>query len=90
VGASAVLRSGTELFLPLAGVIDLDRERTRLRDEAGRLEGLATGTEKKLANEGFVAKAPPEVVEREREKLAGYREQVVKLRAKLAALEGVA
>jgi valyl-tRNA synthetase len=89
VGASAVLRSGTELFLPLAGVIDLDRERKRLRDEATRLEGLATGTEKKLANEGFVAKAPAEEVEREREKLAGYREQVEKLRGKLAALEGV-
>jgi valyl-tRNA synthetase len=89
VGASAVLRSGTELFLTLAGVIDLDRERKRLRDEAAKLEGLAVGTEKKLSNEGFVAKAPAEVVEREREKLAGYREQVEKLRAKLAALEGV-
>jgi len=89
VGASAVLRSGTELFLPLAGVIDLDRERKRLRDEAARLEGLAAGTEKKLSNEDFVAKAPAEVVEREREKLAGYREQVEKLRGKLAALEGV-
>jgi valyl-tRNA synthetase len=89
VGASAVLRSGTELFLPLAGVIDLDRERKRLRDEADKLEGLANGTEKKLANESFVARAPAEVVEREREKLAGYREQVEKLRGKLAALEGV-
>ncbi|HET7462652.1 MAG TPA: valine--tRNA ligase [Longimicrobium sp.] len=89
VGASAVLRSGTELFLPLAGVIDLDRERKRLRDEATKLEGLAVGTEKKLSNESFVAKAPAEVVEREREKLAGYREQVEKLRGKLAALEGV-
>jgi valyl-tRNA synthetase len=89
VGASAVLASGTELFLPLAGVIDLDRERARLRDEAAKIEGLATGTEKKLANEAFVSRAPAEVVEREREKLAGYREQVEKLRGKLAALEGV-
>ncbi|MBV9110278.1 MAG: valine--tRNA ligase [Gemmatimonadetes bacterium] len=89
VGASAVLASGTELFLPLAGVIDLDRERSRLRDEAGKIEGLATGTEKKLANESFVSRAPAEVVEREREKLAGYREQLEKLRGKLAALEGV-
>jgi valyl-tRNA synthetase len=89
VGASAVLASGTELFLPLEGVIDLDRERKRLRDEAARIEGFATGTEKKLANEGFVAKAPAEVVEREREKLAGYREQLEKLRGKLSALEGV-
>jgi valyl-tRNA synthetase len=90
VGASAVLRSGTELFLPLEGVIDLEKERERLRAEAARVEGLASGTEKKLGNESFVARAPAEVVEKEREKLAGYREQVEKLRAKLAALEGVA
>jgi valyl-tRNA synthetase len=90
VGASAVLRSGTELFVPLAGVIDLDKERARLRAEATRLDGLASGTEKKLENESFVSRAPAEVVEKEREKLAGYRDQLDKLRVKLAALEGAA
>jgi valyl-tRNA synthetase len=90
VGASAVLRSGTELFIPLAGVIDLEKERARLRTEAEKLDGLAAGTEKKLGNESFVSRAPAEVVEKEREKLAGYREQVDKLRGKLAALEGAA
>jgi valyl-tRNA synthetase len=90
VGASAVLRSGTELFIPLAGVIDLEKERARLRTEAEKLDGLAAGTEKKLSNESFVSRAPAEVVEKEREKLAGYREQADKLRGKLAALEGAA
>jgi valyl-tRNA synthetase len=90
VGASAVLRSGTEVFVPLAGVIDLDRERGRLRDEIGRIEGQLTATERKLANESFVARAPAEVVGKEREKLASYAEQREKLSAKLRALEGVA
>jgi valyl-tRNA synthetase len=90
VGASAVLRSGTELFVPLAGVIDLDRERTRLREELGRLDGQIGGTEKKLANESFVARAPENVVAYERDKLASFREQREKLAAKLAALEGAA
>jgi valyl-tRNA synthetase len=90
VGASAVLPSGTELFLPLAGVIDLERERGRLRGEAERVAGLAQGTERKLANESFVSRAPAEVVEKEREKLAGYREQVSRLEARIAELAGVA
>jgi valyl-tRNA synthetase len=88
VGASAVLRSGTELFVPLAGVIDLEKERTRLRTERDRVDGLITGTEKKLSNESFVARAPAEVVEKERDKVAQLREQRAKLADKLAALEG--
>ena len=90
VGASAVLRSGTELFIPLAGVIDLDRERARLREEIGRIDGQIGGTEKKLSNESFVARAPENVVNYERDKLASFREQRGKLADKLAALEGAA
>ena len=90
VGASAVLRSGTELFVPLAGVIDLDKEKARLRGELERVEGQITGTEKKLANESFVARAPADVVGKEREKLAVLGEQREKLAAKLHALEGAA
>jgi valyl-tRNA synthetase len=90
VGASAVLRSGTELFVPLAGVIDLDRERARLREEIDRLEGQRSATEKKLANERFVSRAPEEVVGRERDKLASFAEQKERLATKLAALEGAA
>jgi valyl-tRNA synthetase len=90
VGASAVLRSGTELFVPLAGVIDLDRERARLRAERERLAGLVQSTARKLENEGFVSRAPAEVVEREREKLASLDEQRARIAAKLDALEAPA
>ncbi len=88
VGAHGVLSNGTELFVPLEGVIDLERERQRLRDELGRLRGLVEGTRKKLANEAFVSRAPEEVVQKERDRLTQLEEQDSKLRAKLAELEG--
>ncbi len=88
IGAHAVLSSGIEVFLPLEGVIDLDRERSRLRDEIGRLEGQLAAAEKKLANDNFVSRAPGEVVEREREKASSFREQLDKFIEKLSDLEG--
>jgi valyl-tRNA synthetase len=85
-GAHAVLRSGAELFLPLEGLVDLDQERRRLSTELARLDGQIEGTEKKLSNEQFVARAPAQVVEREREKVARFRDQRERLAEKLAAL----
>jgi len=87
VGATAVLRDGTEVFLPLEGLVDLDRERTRLRDEITRLDGQARAGEAKLENEGFVARAPADIVDKEREKVASFRGQRDKLIEKLATLE---
>jgi valyl-tRNA synthetase len=83
-----VLKNGAEVFLPLEGVIDLDRERERLQDEIARLRGQLAGTEKKLANEAFVTRAPEEVVQKERDKAASLRDQASKLDEKLSALEG--
>ena len=85
-GASAVLRDGTELFMPLAGIIDLEQERRRLDREAGRVAAQLAGTEAKLGNRNFVAKAPAAVVAREREKAASQRVQLEKLEQRLASL----
>ncbi len=85
-GAHAVLRGGTELFIPLADVIDLGRERARLTGEIERIDGQLRGTEAKLANEKFVSRAPAEVVGYEREKAASLREQRARLAEKLKAL----
>ncbi|MFW5947299.1 MAG: valine--tRNA ligase [Gemmatimonadota bacterium] len=85
-GAHAVLRSGAELFVPLERLIDVDRERDRLRGELERIQGLRAATEQRLANEQFVAKAPSEVVAREREKADRFRDQEERLSRKLAAL----
>ena len=88
VGAHAVLGNGAELFVPLAGVIDLDRERARIASELERVEKLHASTLRKLENEKFVANAPGEVVDKEREKAAQFAEQAGKLREKLDVLEG--
>ena len=85
-GAHAVLKSGAELFVPLEGIIDLDRERERLSSEIERLEKLLRSTEGRLANEQFVSKAPAEVVEREREKVQSFRDQLDRLSHMLNAL----
>ncbi|HSR41626.1 MAG TPA: class I tRNA ligase family protein, partial [Longimicrobiales bacterium] len=88
IGAHDVLTCGVEVFLPLEEVVDLGRERERLRGEIERLQGQLASTERKLANEQFVAKAPDDVVEKEREKGASQRDQLEKLRAKLDLFEG--
>ncbi len=85
-GASAVLTNGTELFVPLEGVIDLDQERRRLGTEIERLEGQITLAKKKLGNPSFTERAPAEVVEKERAKEVRYADQIAKLNETLQGL----
>ena len=88
IGAHAIMKNGAEIFVPLEGVLDLDRERERLRTEIQRITGQLNGVEKKLANENFVSRAPEDVVAREREKAESMQGQVTKLQEKLTELEG--
>ena len=83
--ASAVV-GDVEIFVPLAGVIDLTVERQRLEKEIGGLEKALGGLEKKLSNAGFLNNAPAEVVTKEREREREYRETLSKLRENLAVL----
>jgi len=83
--ASAVV-DGTEIFVPLEGIIDLDAERKRLEKEIARLQSLVDGIEKKLSNASFVERAPKEVVEKEHEKQRNITENMEKLKVSLAQL----
>ena len=85
--ASAVV-GDVEIFVPLAGVIDLTVERQRLEKEIGGLEKALGGLEKKLSNAGFLNNAPAEVVTKEREREREYRDTLSKLRENLAVLSG--
>jgi valyl-tRNA synthetase len=86
MGAHAVLRSGADLFLPLAGIIDVDQERQRLGRELERIEGQLRGTEARLSSEQFTARAPADIVAREREKADSLRDQRDRLAGKLQGL----
>jgi valyl-tRNA synthetase len=86
VGGHAVLTDGTWVFVPLCDAIDVERECSRLGGEVERLLQLITGQERKLGNQQFTAKAPAAVVDRERDKLASWREQHEVLARKRALL----
>jgi valyl-tRNA synthetase len=86
MGAHAVLRSGADLFLPLADVIDVQQERNRLAKELERVDGQLRSTHARLESEQFIARAPADIVEREREKAESLRDQRERLHAKLSSL----
>jgi valyl-tRNA synthetase len=88
VAAHQVLSDGTEIVLPLADAIDLDKECARLRAELEGLEKQLTALRGRLQNENFVARAKPEVVETERRKEQEWSARREQLAAKVVALCG--
>jgi valyl-tRNA synthetase len=85
--AQALLRDGVEVVIPLAGMVDVEKERARLAGELADLERHLAALEGRLANEKFVAKAPAALVEAERAKAADWRLRCGQLATKLAALD---
>ncbi len=81
-GAAALVVGPVEIYLPLAGMIDLEQERARLEKELAEAESHIARLEKLLASD-FARKAPEAVVAKEREKLAAYRETGEKIKAQL-------
>jgi valyl-tRNA synthetase len=83
--ASAVL-DGAQVVVPLAGLLDLDEERAKLRKQIDDTEAEVKRQEAKLANEQFTSKAPEAVVANEREKLASAQGRLEALRQRLSEL----
>ncbi|MDF1793001.1 MAG: valine--tRNA ligase [Thalassobaculaceae bacterium] len=77
------------LVLPIADVIDIDQERARLAKEIAKAEGEMAKIDKKLSNQGFLAKAPAEVVEENKDRLAEEKERRDRLAAALSRLAQV-
>lgn len=68
----AVPISNAMLYIPFAQLMDVEKEKERLKKEKERLEGEVLRIDKKLSNEGFVNKAPKELIEEEKSKLLKY------------------
>jgi len=75
-----------EIYVPLKGLIDFEKERARLGKEIDRIAADLSRVEGKLANESFVSKAPAEVVDKEKAKKAEMEELKRKLEESLAKL----
>ncbi|WP_439295032.1 valine--tRNA ligase [Lonepinella sp. BR2882] len=85
----AKLVGKTELLVPMAGFINKEAELARLAKEIEKLNGEVARIEAKLSNEAFVAKAPEQVITKEREKMQGYQEGIAKLVNQQAEIEAL-
>ena len=86
--ASAVAEP-CELFMPLGELVDVDKELKRLSKDLKGLEGEIARATNMLNNPGFVGKAPAQLVEAEREKLATNQALLAKLQARIAEMESL-
>ncbi len=85
--AVSAVCSACEVYLPLFDLIDKEAEKQRLEKEEKRLESEIKRGEGKLSNQGFLSKAPKELVEEEKAKLEGYRDMYLKVKEQIAALK---
>ncbi|MBQ3106597.1 MAG: valine--tRNA ligase, partial [Eggerthellaceae bacterium] len=84
--SSVVLDGGLEIYVCLSGYVDFAAERTRLEKEHAKLAADAAKFQKKLSNPGFLAKAAPEIVQKDKAKLAELTDKLAKLEAQLSEL----
>ncbi len=85
--ATVAVVNGLEIYLLLKDLIDADKERARIAKESAQLDKEIARLAGKLSNEGFLAKAPQDVVDKEKEKLAGYEEKKQALLERAAFLD---
>ena len=85
-GLVSVVTADAKLYIPLAELVDLDAERKRLSKELEKKKKYLGGIEKKLSNEKFLAKAPEDVIQRERDNLAKAQKEIRQLESSLADL----
>ena len=84
--SSVALADGVEVYVALSGLVDFDAERARITKEIGKLEKDQVKFSKKLSNPGFLSKAAPEVIEKDRAKLEGIEDRLARLRSELAEI----
>jgi valyl-tRNA synthetase len=87
-GEAQIALNDALLLLPLEGVIDFAAESARLSKQAEKLSKEIAGLESRLGNSDFVAGAPEEIIEEQREKLAAAQDNYTKVRAAIAQITG--
>ena len=88
-GAAAGANDICEIFVPLEGIIDIEKEIARLQKELEKINVEYTRSVTKLRNENFVSKAPQEVIDKENAKIEEFESTINKLKANLLLLENI-
>lgn len=81
------LADDVEIYVALSGLVDFAAEQARIEKELGKLEKDRVKFDKKLSNPGFLSKAAPEIIEKDRAKLADIVERMDRLQAELAEMK---
>ena len=84
--SATVLASGMEIYIPLEGLVDFDAERERLAKERDKAAVELGRLDKKLSNEGYLAKAASEIIDKDRARADEIRDQLVLIDAQLVEL----
>ncbi len=87
--AVSIVVDSAEIFIPMGELVDKDAEEKRLLAEKKRLESEIDRVNKKLSNEGFVAKAPQKVIDEEKEKGEKYSQMLEKVLESIDALNNI-
>ena len=77
---------GMELYIPLEGLVDLEKERAQLNKRRTKIEELLVGIDNKLSNENFIANAPDEIVNRENNKKIDLKDELEKINSNINML----
>lgn len=84
--AMSGILAGATVYIPMAELVDLAEERTKVEKEIKKLEQEVNRSQKKLGNEKFVANAPEAVVAEERQKAAEWEQKLTAAKERLASL----
>ena len=88
-GAATAVIGAVEIYLPLDDLINLDEERARLSREVGKMGDELARVQKKLANTDFIAKAKPEVIQKEKDKAVQFEEKIRTLKNSLEKIHEI-
>ena len=85
-GLVEVITHAARVFMPLAELVDLEKEKARIQKELGQKKGQLAGLEAKLSNPGFLSKAPEQVVAAEKQRCEELKALIAKLEESAAAM----